>query len=126
MTPVPETRDRVSLYARAAEHDREGEDGHRVDEVVGQERMDEFGATQGEKNRAVFVPQALYVGDVAHEHRALPARVDPARARNHVLLDLLEELRDAAVGSVIPRLGTANTPRKSRRSCGRPGDRVSH
>src|SRR6267378_8372080 len=66
--------------------------------------MDEFGATQGEKIGAVFVPQALYVGDVAHEHRALPARIDPARARNHVLLDLLEELRDAAVGSVFPDL----------------------
>src|SRR5207253_9626130 len=65
----------------AAEHDREGEDGHRVDEVVGQERTDEFGATQDEKIGAIFVPQALYVGDVAHEHRALPARIDLARAR---------------------------------------------
>src|SRR5205823_1800701 len=33
----------------AAEHDREREDAHRVDEVVGQERMDELGASQGEK-----------------------------------------------------------------------------
>src|SRR6185436_16265846 len=31
------------LFA-AAQHDGDGEDGHRVDEVVGQERMDEFGA----------------------------------------------------------------------------------
>jgi hypothetical protein len=55
----------------------------------------------GDKIGAVFVPQALYVGDVAQEHRALPARIDPARARNRVLLDLLEELRDAAMGSVF-------------------------
>ena len=65
----------------AAEHDRNREDGHAVDEVVGQERTDEFGATLGDKIGAVFVPQALYVGDVAQEHRALPARIDPARAR---------------------------------------------
>jgi hypothetical protein len=63
--------------------------------------MDEFGATLGDKIGAVFVPQALYVGDVAQEHRALPARIDPARTRNRVLLDLLEELRDAAMGSVF-------------------------
>src|SRR6266850_5599487 len=29
-----------------------------------------------------LLPQALDVGDVAQEHRALPARIDPARARN--------------------------------------------
>jgi hypothetical protein len=54
MTPVRETRDRVSLQAcggqpsaksfAAAEHDRDREDGHRVREVVGQECMDEFSA----------------------------------------------------------------------------------
>src|SRR5260370_42322279 len=62
----------------AAEHDREGKNGHRVDEVVGQKRIDEFGAALGEKIRAVFVSQTLYVGNAAQEHRALPARVDLA------------------------------------------------
>src|ERR1700730_9836698 len=32
------------------------------------------------------------------EHRALPARIDLARARHRVLLDLVEQFRDAAVG----------------------------
>jgi hypothetical protein len=49
----------------------------------------------------LFVPQALDVGDVAQEHRALPARIDAARARNRVLPDRLEELRDSAMGSVF-------------------------
>ena len=88
------------LFA-AAEHDRDGEDGHRVDEVVGQQCMDEFGAPLGDKIGAVFVPQAFNVGDVAQEHRALPARIDAARARNRVLLDHLEQLRDAAMESVF-------------------------
>ena len=59
-----ERRDLVSLKARdaeppansvfaAPEHDRDGEDAHRVDEVIGQECMDEFGATLGEKIGAV-------------------------------------------------------------------------
>src|SRR5688500_489737 len=85
----------------AAEHDRDGEDGHRVNEVVGQERMDEVGAALGDKTGAVFVPQAPYVGDAAQENRALPARIDHARARNRVLRDLLEELRDAAIWSAF-------------------------
>jgi len=54
------------LFA-AAGHDWDGEYGHRVDEVVGQKRMDEFGAALGDKIGTVFVPQALYVGDVAQE-----------------------------------------------------------
>jgi hypothetical protein len=88
------------LFA-AAERHRDGEDSHGVDKVVGQERMDEFGATLGDKIAAAFVPQALYVGDVAQEHRALPAGIDPTRARNRVILDLLEELSDAAMGSAF-------------------------
>src|SRR5438067_10445198 len=66
--------------------------------------MDEFGATEDEQIGAVFVPQALHAGDVAQEHRALPARIDHARARNYVLRNLVEELWDAAVGSVFPDL----------------------
>ena len=68
--PVLETRHLVGLWAcgaepsansflRPAEHDRDGEDGHRVDEVVGQERMDEFGTTLGDKLGAVFVTGRL-------------------------------------------------------------------
>src|SRR4030095_7119118 len=38
----------------------------------------------------------LHVGDVSQQYRALPTRIDDARARNHVLLDALEQLGDAA------------------------------
>ena len=59
--------------------------------------MDEFSTALGDEVRAVFLLQALHVGDVAQQHRARPARLDPARARDHVLLDLVEQFRDAAV-----------------------------
>src|SRR5204863_5117874 len=77
---------------------REGADG--VDQVVGEQRVDEFGTALGDEVRAVFLLQALHGVDVAQEHRARPARVDLARARDHVLLRLLERLGDTAGGSV--------------------------
>src|SRR5438034_3861562 len=51
--------------------------------------------------RAVLLLQTLHVGDVAEEHRALPAGIDLARARNRVLLDLVEQFRDAAVRRIF-------------------------
>src|SRR5207244_12978081 len=63
--------------------------------------MGACGAALRVKIGAGFVPQVLYVGDGAQDHRALPARIDPASARNRVLLDLLEELGDAAMGSIF-------------------------
>ena len=52
----------------AAKHDRHREDAHRVDQVIGEQRVDEFGTALGDKVRAVFLLQALHVGDVAQEH----------------------------------------------------------
>jgi hypothetical protein len=57
-----------------------------------------FGAALGDEVRTVSFSQTLHVGDVSQQHRALPTRIDVARARNHVLLDVLEQLRDAAMG----------------------------
>src|SRR5881296_2809798 len=65
------------LFA-AAKHDRHREDAHSVDQVIGEQRVDEFGTALGDEIRAVFPLQALYVGDVAQEHRARPARIDLA------------------------------------------------
>src|SRR6266550_1196749 len=65
------------LFA-AAEHDRHREDAHRVDQVIGEQRVDEFGTALGDEVWAVFLLQALHVGDVAQEHRARPARIDLA------------------------------------------------
>ena len=49
------------LFA-AAKHDRHREDAHNVDEVVGEQRVDEFGTALGDEVRAVFLLQALHVG----------------------------------------------------------------
>ena len=88
------------LFA-AAKHDRHREDAHSVDQVIGEQRVHEFGAALGDEVWAVFLLQPLQVGDVAQEHRARPTRIDLARARNHVFLDLVELLGDAAMGSVV-------------------------
>jgi hypothetical protein len=61
---------------------RDGEEGHRVDGVVGQDRMDEFGAALDDKIGAVFCPQAIDVGDVADEHRALARAPQQLSRRN--------------------------------------------
>src|SRR5216117_3554820 len=63
--------------------------------------MHEFGTALRDEVRAVLLLQTLHVGDVAEEHRALPARIDLARARNGVFLDVLEQFRDAAVGRIF-------------------------
>src|SRR5688572_17027225 len=62
----------------AAKHDRHREDAHSVDQVIGEQRVDEFGTALGDEVRTVFLLQALHVGDVAQEHRARPARIDLA------------------------------------------------
>src|SRR6266852_3047711 len=80
----------------AAENDRHRKNAHRVDQIVGEQCMHEFGTALRDEVRAVLLPQTLHVGDVAEEHRALPAGIDLARARNRVLLDLIEQFRDAA------------------------------
>src|SRR5229473_7127431 len=59
--------------------------------------MHDFGTALRDKVRAVLLLQTLHIGDVGEEHRALPARIDLARARNRVLLDLVEQFRDVAV-----------------------------
>ncbi|HYI94038.1 MAG TPA: hypothetical protein VEX68_10880 [Bryobacteraceae bacterium] len=76
--PFGETRELVSLTEcgravgkqlfAAAKHDRHSEDAHSVDEVVGEQRVDEFGTALGGEIRAVFLSQALHVGDIAQEH----------------------------------------------------------
>src|SRR6266849_6949980 len=88
------------LFA-AAKHDRHREDAHSVDQVIGEQRVDEFGTALGDEVWAVFLLQTLHVGDVVQEHGARPTRIDLARARNRVLLDVLEQLGDAAMGSVF-------------------------
>src|SRR5438309_12047621 len=65
------------LFA-AAKHDRHCEDAHSVDQVIGEQRVDEFGTALGDEVRAVFLLQALHGGDVAQEHGARPARLDLA------------------------------------------------
>src|SRR5438132_6123176 len=55
------------LFA-AAKHDRHCEDAHGVDQVTGEQRVDEFGTALGDEVRAVFLLQALHVGDVAQKH----------------------------------------------------------
>src|SRR5438874_10283828 len=55
------------LFA-AAKHDRHCEDAHSVDQVIGEQLVDEFGTALGDEVRAVFLLQALHVGDVAQEH----------------------------------------------------------
>ena len=62
----------------AAEHDRHCEDAHSVNEVVREQRVHKFGAALSDEVRAVFFPQALHVGDVSQQHRALPTRIDIA------------------------------------------------
>src|SRR2546427_97182 len=57
-----------SCSASAAKHDRHCEDAHSVDQVIGEQRVDELGTALGDEVRAVFLLQALHVGDVAQEH----------------------------------------------------------
>ena len=52
----------------AAKHDRHRENAHGVDEVVGEQRVHEFGTALDDEVRAVFLTQTLHVGDVAQEH----------------------------------------------------------
>src|SRR5438132_9133636 len=65
------------LFA-AAKHDRHREHADSVDQVIGEQRMDELATALGDEVRAVFLLQALHVGNVAQEHRARPARIDLA------------------------------------------------
>src|SRR5205814_1972211 len=85
----------------AAENDRHRKNAHRVDQIVGEQCVHELGTALRDEVRAVLLLQTLHVGDVAEEHRAPPARIDLARARNRVLLDLVEQFRDAAVGRIF-------------------------
>jgi hypothetical protein len=55
------------LFA-AAKHDWHCEDAHSVNQVIGELRVDEFGTALGDEVRAVFLLQALRVGDVTQEH----------------------------------------------------------
>src|SRR6266545_4419838 len=55
------------LFA-AAKHDWHREDAYSIDQVIGEQRVDEFGTALGDEVRAVFLLQALHVGDVAQEH----------------------------------------------------------
>src|ERR687892_1423424 len=55
------------LFA-AAKHDRHREDAHSVDQVIGEQRVDEFGTALADEVRAILLLQALHVGDVAQEH----------------------------------------------------------
>jgi hypothetical protein len=55
-------------FLAAAKHDRHREDAHSVDQVIGEQRVDEFGTALGDEIRAVFLLQALHVGDVAQAH----------------------------------------------------------
>src|SRR5216117_996891 len=55
------------LFA-AAKHDRHCEDAHSVDQVIGEQRVDELGAALSDEVWAVFLLQTLHVGDVAQEH----------------------------------------------------------
>src|SRR5258706_13741559 len=85
----------------AAENDRHRKNAHRIDQVVGEQCMHELGTALREEVGAVLLLQTLHVGDVAEEDCVLPARIDLARARNRVLLDLVEQFRDAAVGRMF-------------------------
>ncbi len=67
--------------------------------------MDQLGTALGDQVRAVFLLQALHVGDTAQEHRAGPARMDLARARHRVLPDVVEQPGDVAMGSVFVVVG---------------------
>src|SRR5438045_2619453 len=55
------------LFA-AAKYDRHREDAHGVDQVIREQRVDQLGTALGDEVRAVFLLQALHVGDVAQEH----------------------------------------------------------
>src|SRR5947199_3692037 len=85
----------------ATENDRYRKNAHRVDQIVGEQCMHELGTALRDEVRTVLLLQTLHVGDVSEEHRAPPARIDLARARNRVLFDLVEQFRDAAVGRIF-------------------------
>src|SRR5918993_193590 len=92
------------LFA-AAKHDWHREDADRVDEIVGEQGMHEVSTALGNQVRAFLLPQTFYVGDIAQQHRALPARVDIARARNGILLNRVEQLCDAAIRAAFIVIG---------------------
>jgi hypothetical protein len=58
----------INRLLAAAENDRNGEGGHAINEVAGEQRMHEFGAALGDEIRAVLLPQTLHIGDVAEQH----------------------------------------------------------
>ena len=84
------------LFA-AAEHDRHREDGHRVDEVVGEERMDEFGTALGDEVRAVFLLQTLHVGNGAEEAPSPASSYQPRPIAKTRVLQEIEFLIEEAV-----------------------------
>src|ERR1700741_1004203 len=55
-------------FFAAAKHDRHGESADRVDEVVGEQCVNELGAALCDEVGAVFLLQTLYGVDVAQEH----------------------------------------------------------
>jgi hypothetical protein len=50
----------IERSVAAAKHDRHCEDAHSVDQVIGEQRVDEFGTALGDEVRAVFLLQALH------------------------------------------------------------------
>ena len=81
---------REELFA-AAKHDRQREDTHRVDQIIGEQRMDEFGAALSNEVRPVFLPQAFHVGE-SRRSTEPPTRIDLARARIAYFLMRLNSL----------------------------------
>src|SRR5688500_5944520 len=51
--------------------------------------------------RSVLLLQTLHLGEVAEEHRTLPARIELVRARYDVFPDFIELFRDPAVGRAL-------------------------
>jgi len=88
-------------FLATAKYDRHCEDAHCVDQVIGEQCVDEFGTALGDEIRTVFLLQALYVGDVVQEHRARPTHIDFAGTRDYILLYLVELLGDVASGRVL-------------------------
>ena len=83
---MDETRERVSLnecgtepsansFLPPPQHRRHREGAHRVDQIVSEQCMHELGTALRDEVGAVLLFQTLHVGDVAEEHRALPARM---------------------------------------------------
>src|SRR6187551_324811 len=89
----------------AAEHNRHREYPKSVDQVIGEQRVDELGTALGNEVWAVFLLQALHGGDVAQEQRALPTGIDLTGARDHVLRDVPKQLGDATMGRALVVVG---------------------